>query len=212
MLCNLVVPARAQQSLNSIQGISQVAGGLCRVYTHTLRLEAARDMAHLPVAIDGRTNGYTTTAVAEGLGRSRNSMAKGLTGHYIGGNTDKTYNRRAENQCVNPWQSSFAEDSWKGNTGFPGRRSNRRQGDSLDKLQTKTGVSRSAASKALLKANNKELGKSAKRGALTNWSNAEIDEASAITRFIRDKNEKRMRRNGKAYRSTNTVTQLPLNY
>lgn len=95
--CALSRPASTKQVYDTIQQMGLISNILARVYPHSLRLGAARDVAHLPKTTEG--NGFVTDEHRQILGHSHASKFRGVTDDYVGENSLESYNARAENQA-----------------------------------------------------------------------------------------------------------------
>ncbi|KAK9333345.1 hypothetical protein V1520DRAFT_388908 [Lipomyces starkeyi] len=89
-VCDLDKPAGNDQVLQTIRLMGIISNILCRVYVDGLRLGAAQDIAHLPMAKEG--SGFTTDQVRQSLGHSHSAFHR-------------------ERQFVSRWGPKFSETS-----------------------------------------------------------------------------------------------------
>ncbi|KAK9239336.1 hypothetical protein V1525DRAFT_417743 [Lipomyces kononenkoae] len=99
--CDLDKPAITGQVQQTIKRMGIISNILSRVCVHGLRLGAAQDVAHLPMAKDGA--GFTTDQVRQSLGHSPSALHRGVTEKYVGNPT--------QTQLVSPWGPKFSDTS-----------------------------------------------------------------------------------------------------
>ncbi|KAG6366236.1 hypothetical protein INS49_000412 [Diaporthe citri] len=92
--CELDTPGGGQQLLRTTKEMGVLSGMLSRVCTHSLRLGALRDYAHLPKTVS--TTLASTDEVRKVAGHTHVAMNRGVTANYIGNLAQEYYNSRAE--------------------------------------------------------------------------------------------------------------------
>lgn len=96
--CNLDAIAGQEQVCSTVKLMGLVSGMLSRAYTHSLRIGAIRDYAHLSKTAQASLP--STDDIRKFAGHNITSMHKGVTDHYVGDIAQYSYNARAEDGGV----------------------------------------------------------------------------------------------------------------
>lgn len=102
-------PAGIDQLYQSIMRMGIISNVLTRVYTHALRIGAAKDVAHLPKDKDKDGAGFSTNSVRQSLNHTNASRQRGVTDAYAGHPTREFYNARVDREYENLWGPKFAD-------------------------------------------------------------------------------------------------------